>query len=128
MYTLQGIAWRKPVYWITSSKKDLKEFPEAVQSVIGRYLLSVQLGYTPRVAKPLHGFGGASVLEIVEDFEGNAYRAVYTIKFKDAVYVLHCFQKKSTHGIATPRHEIELIRDRLRLAEEHHRSNQGEDT
>jgi phage-related protein len=69
-------------------------------------------------AKPLRGFGSAGVLEVVESAEGGTYRAVYTVRFADAVYVLHCFQKKSTHGIATPKPDMDLIRDRLKIAEE----------
>ncbi len=71
-------------------------------------------------AKPLRGFGGAGVLEIVDDFDGDTYRAIYTVKFRGAVYVLHAFQKKAKRGIATPRHEIELIQVRLRAAHLHH--------
>lgn len=77
-------------------------------------------GLTPRSAKALRGFGGASVLEIVEDFRTDTYRAVYTIQFADAVYVLHVFQKKSKRGTETPQSEIELIKSRLRLAKEHY--------
>jgi len=73
--------------------------------------------------KPLKGFGGASVLEIVDDHEGNTYRAIYTVRLADVVYVLHAFQKKSTRGIATPKQEIDLIRRRLHAAEEHHDEN-----
>ena len=76
-------------------------------------------------AKVLQGFGGASVLEIVEDSEGDTYRGVYTVKFADAVYVLHAFQKKSTRGISTPRHHLELIRSRLRRAREHYEQQRG---
>ena len=71
-------------------------------------------------AKPLKGFGGAGVLEIVEDNDGDTYRGVYTVKFAGVVYVLHAFQKKSTKGVSTPKHEIDLIKDRLKRAEEHY--------
>jgi phage-related protein len=107
----------KPAYWIASSKKDLRAFPRAVQREIGRALRIVQLGGKHESAKSLKRFKGAGVLEIVEDHDGNTYRAVYTVRFGDSVYVLHAFQKKSKKGIATPKHEIELIEARLRIAE-----------
>jgi phage-related protein len=107
----------KPLHWLASTKKDLRAFPESVKDVIGRSLLDVQFGETPANATALRGFGGAGVLEIVEDHDGATYRAVYTVKFTDAVYVLHCFQKKSKRGIATPKHDMELIRERLVAAE-----------
>ena len=87
---------------------------------VGFALYQVQRGLTPRSAKALRGFGGASVLEIVEDFRTDTYRAVYTVQFADAVYVLHVFQKKSKRGAETPQSEIELIKSRLRLAKEHY--------
>ena len=70
-------------------------------------------------AKPLKGFGGAGILEVVEDFRGDTYRAVYTVKFGNVVYVLHCFQKKSTHGIEAPKPDMDLVRERLKAAESH---------
>ena len=90
--------------------------PEIVQDSFGYALHWAQLGLKHADAKPLKGFGSAGVLEVVESAEGGTYRAVYTVKLADAVYVLHCFQKKSTHGIATPKPD--LIRDRLKMAEE----------
>ena len=108
----------KPLSWIGSSRGDLKEFPEEARQDIGFALFEVQRGQKPSAAKPLRGFGGAGVLEIIENFADDAYRAVYTVKFQKVVYVLHCFQKKSKHGIKTPRQEIDLIRQRLRAAEE----------
>lgn len=105
-----------------SSRKDLKSFPDQVQDVMGRALLDAQFGDKHPDARPLHGFGGAGVLEIVDDFAGDTYRTVYTVRFKQAVYVLHAFQKKDTRGIATPRHEMDLVRDRYRSAEEHYRN------
>ena len=87
--------------------------------------LCSQEGKTDPAAKPLKGFGGASVLEIVASHHGNAWRAVYTVRFQDAVYVLHVFQKKSTKGIATPAREIELIKQRLAEAERAHRERQN---
>ena len=122
MYTVDGIEFSKPLYWMGSSKKDLKEFPPEVQQMVGRHLSVAQAGKKPLTAKVLRGFGGGGVLEVVEDFDGNTYRAVYTVRFSSAVYALHCFQKKSHHGIATPHREIEMIHRRMKLAEEHHRN------
>ncbi len=104
---------RKPLFWLRSSKRDLKAMPDAVQDMAGGALDDVQWGLTPSEAKPLKGFGGASVMEIVCDYDGNAYRAVYTVQFPKAVYVLHCFQKKSKQGIKTPKLDLELIESRL---------------
>ena len=106
----------KPLEWIGSSRTDLKRFPERVQKELGHALHLVQAGETPVQAKPLRGFGGAGVVELVESHDGNAYRAVYTVKFSDAVFVLHAFQKKSKKGVATPKAEIDLIKGRLRTA------------
>jgi phage-related protein len=110
------IAW-KPVRWIGTSLRDLRSFPRAVRREIGQALFTAQEGETDPAAKPLKGFGGASVLEIVVSYRGNAWRAVYTVRFRDAIYVLHVFQKKSTKGVATPAREIELVRKRLEEAE-----------
>lgn len=108
----------KAVLWISGAKADLLDFPDAVKRTIGFAFHLAQIGLKHEQAKPLHGFGGASVLEVVEDHRGDTYRAVYTVRFEDAVIVLHAFQKKSKRGIATPAHEIDLIRKRLTLAEE----------
>ena len=89
--------------------------PEAVQDVFGYALRLAQSGSKHPDAKPLQGFGGAGVLEVVESWRGNAYRAVYTLKIAGAIYVLHCFQKKSAKGSETPKPDIELIRDRLKF-------------
>ena len=105
-----------PFFWIASSRKDMRDFPLGVRRGFGLSLFAAQAGETPPSAKPLKGFGGAGVLELIEDERGSAYRAVYTVRFHDAVYVLHVFQKKSKHGIATPKQEMDLIRDRLKLA------------
>ncbi len=112
----------KPLFWIASSHKDLKSFPDEVQDVMGRALLDAQFGDKHPHSHPLQGFGSAGVLEVVDSFDGNAYRTVYTITFPSAVYVLHAFQKKSTRGISTPRHEIEVVKARIRAADEHYRS------
>jgi phage-related protein len=107
----------KELVWVGSSRKDMKSLPQSVQQVFGYALYAAQIGEKYPDAKPLKGFGGAGVLELVEDYRGDTYRAVYTVKFERAVCVLHVFQKKAKHGIATPKHEIELIRERLKVAE-----------
>jgi phage-related protein len=108
---------RRDLYWIASAREDLRALPDDVKDVIGQALLDAQYGDKHPEAKPLQGFGGAGVLEIVEDFDGDTYRAVYTVKLRSGVYVLHVFQKKATRGIRTPKHEIDLIKTRLRIAE-----------
>lgn len=114
-----SLASIKPLQWVGSSKKDLLEMPDDVQDVFGFALHLAQAGQKFDAAKPLKGFGSAGVVEVVEDFHGDAYRAVYTVKFANAIYVLHCFQKKSTKGIQTSKMDIDKIRDRLKVAEEH---------
>src|SRR5512146_206483 len=99
----------KPVEWVGSSLDDLKEFPEDVRQCVGYALYLAQCGEKHPSAKPLKGFKGAGVLEIVEDFDGDTYRAVYTLKLAGVVYVLHAFQKKSKKGIAKPNQDIALI-------------------
>ncbi len=113
----------KGLSFIGSSREDLRSFPEDVKLDIGYALFEVQKGGKPVSAKPLKGFGGAGILEIIDHHDRNTYRAVYTVKFQKAVYVLHCFQKKSKHGIKTPQKEIELIKQRLKLAEEDYKAN-----
>ena len=110
----------KPVAWIGSSKADISVFPEEVKDSIGFALYVAQQGHKQRDAKPLRGFGGAGILEIVDDFDGDTYRAVYTVRFAGRVYVLHVFQKKSKTGIKTPKGEISLIQSRLKRAQEEH--------
>jgi len=114
----------KPLHWLASSLEDLRGFPRAVQRSIGVALRTAQLGRRHESAKPLKGFKGAGVLEVVEDHDGNTYGAVYTVRFPDSVYVLHVFQKKSKKGNQTPRHVVELIRARLRRAERDHRERE----
>ena len=111
----------KRVDFVGSSREDLREFPEEVRQDIGYALFQVQQGGKPMSAKPLKGFGGAGVLDIIENFSGDTYRAVYTVKFGKVIYVLHCFQKKSKHGIKTPQQDMDLIKRRLRVAEEDYR-------
>ena len=110
----------KSVVWIGSAKTDLASFPEDVKDAIGYALYIAQRGGKHAAAKPLHGFGSAGILEIVEDHAGDTYRAVYTVRLAGRIYVLHAFQKKSKTGIKTPKVEIELIRSRFRRAEEEH--------
>jgi len=113
----------RPVFWIASSYDVWLDFPEDVQDVMGYALHLAQCGEKAPSAKPLADFKGASVLEICDDHAGDTYRAIYTVRFSEAVYVLHAFQKKSKKGIATPKSEIELIEQRLRKAKEHHDQN-----
>ncbi len=108
--------------WIV---EDLKEFPADVRNAMGYALYQAQLGLKSTSARPLTGFGGASVLEIVDDFQTDTYRAVYTVRFADVVYVLHAFQKKSKKGIATPKADLDLIKRRLRAAEKDHKIRSG---
>jgi phage-related protein len=110
----------KPLFWIASTRNDLREFPNEVRQLIGYGLYLAQTGDKHLDAKPLKGFGGAAILEIVADHDGDTYRAVYTVRFADAVYVLHAFQKKSKRGIATPKREIERIRGWLKQVQEHY--------
>lgn len=107
----------KPIIWISSTKSDLASFPDGVQDEIGYALYQAQKGLKSLKAKPFRGFNGAGVLEVVENDAHGTYRAVYTVKFKEAVAVLHVFQKKSKTGIATPKQDIELIKSRYKLAE-----------
>lgn len=116
----------KSLVWVGSSLKDLREFPEAVKDEMGFALYEAQCGLKPLDAKPLKGFGGANVLEIVSDYQTDTYRAVYTVRFGERVYVLHAFQKKSRKGIATSQSDIELIKRRLKQAEELHKAWQRE--
>jgi phage-related protein len=110
----------KPVVWLGSSRSALASFPEDVKDAIGYALYIAQRGGKHADAKPLRGFGGAGILEIVEDHVGDTYRAVYTVRLAGRIYVLHVFQKKSKSGIRTPKSEIELIRSRLKRAEKEH--------
>lgn len=108
----------KPVRWVGSSKEDLSGFPEDVRRRVGSALWEAQIGRRAPYAKPLKGFGDAGVLEIVDDFDGDTFRAIYTVRFAEAVYVLHAFQKKSKRGVATPKAELDLIDQRLKRARE----------
>ena len=122
----------RPLAWIGSAKRDLLALPEevidafgyalyvaqTVKEVMGYALYLAQDGAKHPAAKPLKGFSGAGILEVVEDFHGDTYRAVYTVRFAAAVFVLHVFQKKAKRGIATPKQDMELIRERLKVAEQ----------
>ena len=112
----------KPAVFVGSSRRDLQKFPATARREIGQALFEAQLGDHPAGAKPFKGFG-SGVLEIRNSFGGDAYRAVYTVRFEGVLYVLHAFQKKSTRGIATPKLHLDLIRQRLRQAEVIHRAN-----
>ena len=115
----------RPITWVGSSRKDLRAFPRNVRRDIGQSLYAAQQGEVDPSAKPLRGFGGASVIEIVAEDRGGTWRAVYTVRFAEAIYVLHAFQKKSKKGIATPTRDMNLIRQRLTEAERMHRESQN---
>lgn len=110
----------KACFFVGSSRKDLRALPARVRVSIGHAIFEAQCGGEAPSAKALRGFGGRGVLEVVEDFDGDTYRAVYTVRFVGAVYVLHVFQKKSKRGIATPKTDVELIKARLHTAQAHH--------
>jgi phage-related protein len=118
MIVMPGENQPKPIRWVGSSKEVLSSFPDDVKRRMGLALFEAQLGRKAVYAKPLKGFAGAGVLEVVDDFDGDTFRAVYTVRFAEVVYVLHAFQKKSRRGIATPKSEIDLIDARLRRAAE----------
>jgi len=108
----------RPLLWVASSKSDLLDMPEAVVSDFGHGLYEAQIGAHPSIGKVLKGFGSANVIELVIDHQGDAFRAIYTVRFAEIVVVLHAFKKKSKQGIETPKQDMELIRSRLKLAEE----------
>jgi phage-related protein len=117
----------RPLFWVGSSKKDLKAFPPSVRQQIGFALDQAQLGRKHIDAKVLKGFGGAGVLEVVSDHVGDTFRMVYSVRFAGAVYALHAFQKKSKKGIKTPQPELEMVRKRLEEAEEDDAKRRAED-
>ena len=108
----------KPLIWVGASRKDVRALPDPVQDRIGYALYVAQRGGKHRDAKTLTGFGDASVQEIVTDYDRDTYRAVYTVRFAERIYVLHVFKKKSKSGIATPKSDLELIERRLKQAQE----------
>ena len=115
----------KPLFWIASSLDDLLAFPEAVKDEIGTALSVAQFGGKHPSAKPWKG-AGSGVFEVVEDYRGDAYRAIYTVRFANAVYALHAFQKKSPSGIKTPRKDVELVGQRLKLAQQDYEARHGD--
>lgn len=116
---------RKALHFIGSSKKDLRDMPEDVQDVFGSALLDAQYGDHPEGARPFGEGAPRKVMKLVEDYDGDTFRAAYTASFEDAVYVLHVFKKKSKTGIKTPTADIDLIKARLKAAEEHYERNYG---
>jgi phage-related protein len=114
----------KPLYWIGSSIKDVARFPAEVQRTVGFALSAAQFGGKHPSAKPWRG-EGPGVLEVVKDHDGETYRAIYTVRFANAVYVLHAFQKKSPRGIATRQSDIALVKERLRIAQRDYEENHG---
>ena len=115
----------KPLRWVASSRRDLRRLPKAVKLVFGQALFDAQSGKTHPDAKPLKGFDGAGVLEVVESDQGGTYRAVYTVRFAGVVYVLHVFQKKSKTGRKTPAEELDKVRARLKVAENDYAERKG---
>lgn len=108
----------RPLFWMASSLEDLREFPDDVQDQFGHELFLAQIGQHPPSAKPFKGVGGG-VVELIENHDGDTYRAVYTVRLATGVYVLHAFKKKSKQGIKTPPRDVELIKKRLKAAEDH---------
>ena len=119
---------RKPLHFIASSKKDLQELPEPVQDAFGYALLDAQYGDHPDGARPFGEGLPREVMKLVEDFDGDTFRAAYTVAFPRAVYVLHVFKKKSTSGIATPKPDKDVIKGRLQTATEHYRRTYEKDS
>jgi phage-related protein len=117
-------AGEKPLHWVGSSKRDFLSFPAAVKDDLGNALGIAQFGGIAPAAKPWKGLG-PRVLEIAESHDGNAYRAVYTVRFEKAIYVLHAFQKKSPSGIRTAKQDVDLIRERLKTAERDYEEQYG---
>jgi phage-related protein len=111
---------RKPLHFVASSIKDLRGLPEEVKDVFGAALLDAQYGEHPEGARPFGEGVSREVMKLVEDYDGNTYRAAYTVALPSAVYVLHVFTKKSKQGIGTPRPDKDAIRSRLQAAKEHH--------
>ena len=114
----------KEVVWVGSSLQDIKSFPDSVKQTMGFALFQAQRGGKHLQAKVLKGFKGSGVLEVVEDYDGDSFRMMYTVRFSDAVYVLHSFQKKSKKGIETPKHEMDMVEARLKIAAKLHESRQ----
>jgi phage-related protein len=111
---------RRPAEFVASARDDLRALPKQVTAVFGFAILQAQLGLKHPDAKPLKGFGGAGVLEVVENYDRDTYRAVYTVKYEGVVYVLDAFQKKSKKGSALPKVDLDRIKARLKMAEGHY--------
>ncbi|MBP6011827.1 MAG: type II toxin-antitoxin system RelE/ParE family toxin [Alphaproteobacteria bacterium] len=120
----QSVPGERPLVWVGSSKADLLSFPSPVVTEFGNALGVAQFGGTHTSAKPWKG-EGAGVFEIVENFDGNAYRAIYTVRFKKVVYVLHAFQKKSHQGIKTPLADVNLVKQRAKVAKQDYEVTYG---
>ena len=117
----------RPLDWIGSSKKDFFRFPKPVQREMGNALGIAQFGGKHPAAKPWKG-QGAGIFEVVEDYDGNTYRAIYTVRFREVIYVLHAFQKKSPKGIKTAQNDVDRINERLRIAHHDHEVRYGKPT
>lgn len=111
----------KSLVWVGSSRKDFNGFPVEVKSEMGYALFQAQMGGRYRKAKIFKGAGDAGIVEVVDDFRGDTFRTIYTVRFESAVYVLHAFQKKSKQGIATPKGDLNLIEQRLKEAQQLHK-------
>jgi phage-related protein len=119
------LASLRPIIWAPQTLRELRSFPKKVKREFGRALQFAQAGDKHPAAKPLKGFGGGGILEIVEDYDRSSHRAVYTVRFKEAVYVIHVFQKKSKKGIETTRADMNLIKERLKWATQNHAKKSG---
>jgi phage-related protein len=115
----------RPILFVGSARKDVRAFPEPVRECVGFALYTAQRGGKAPAAKPLAGFGSSGVLEIIENYDGNTFRAVYTVRYLNAIYVLHCYMKKSKHGIAVTARDRVMIVGRLAAAEAHYRGESG---
>ena len=122
--TRKLVAGEKPLFWVGSSLKDIRRFPSEVQRSVGFALSAAQYGGKHPSAKPWKG-EGPGILEVVKDHDGDTYRALYTVRFANAVYVLHTFQKKSPHGIATRKSDVGLAKERLKLAQRDYEERYG---
>lgn len=122
--TREPVLGEKPLYWIGSSIKVIAQFPPEVQRTVGFALSAAQFGGKHTSAMPWRG-EGPGILEVVKDYDGNTYRAIYTVRFAKAVYVLHAFQKKSPHGIATRQSDIALVKERLKVAQRDYEEKHG---
>lgn len=111
---------KKILYWMGDSRRRLGEFPDEVRGEVGYAIFLAECGESHPSAKRMQGY---NAVEIVSDYDGDTFRGVYTTKFQDSVYVLHCFQKKSKRGSQTPQADIDLIKKRLRDAEQHHKAS-----